>query len=203
MAPVEGRASPGQGKSLRTAQHRRAAAEWVRELTGAAVPHDSDRAFRAALTDGVILVHLLNALRPGAVARVVERDATSPTGAYIRAFENVSNFLEAAKQFTAESFSAADLEDDADRCALRAWLLPLGPPGGCRPLANPCRRRRRRCVQASRGGLPPLAARLAAGARFCPHLGAPRQRRPLGRHARHPRSPRPAAALPRRTPRGP
>lgn len=107
--------SPEEEKERRAAERRRAASAWVFSLTGAAVPSDSDRAFRAALADGVVLVQLLNALRPGTVPRVVERDAASPTGNFIRAFENVSNFLEAAKQFTGESFSAADLEDEGDR----------------------------------------------------------------------------------------
>ena len=102
-------------KTRRAAERRQAAADWIRATTGTTVPCNTDHAFRSALGDGVVLVHLLNALRPGTIARVMERDAASPTAQFIRAFENVSNFLEAAKQFTAESFSAADLEDAGQR----------------------------------------------------------------------------------------
>ena len=49
---------------------RRAAAEYIRGITGVAVPHACDGAFRAALSDGVLLCAAVNAAFPGAVAQV-------------------------------------------------------------------------------------------------------------------------------------
>ena len=63
------RATPSTDRAAQAALRRRAAAEWIASLTGAEVPWHSDRAFRAALRDGVTLCRLLNALRPGSVPK--------------------------------------------------------------------------------------------------------------------------------------
>jgi hypothetical protein len=62
--------SPSDSRVVKSANRRQLAAEWISVLTGAAVPHDSDAAFRASLRDGVTLCRLLNVLRPGSVGKV-------------------------------------------------------------------------------------------------------------------------------------
>ena len=59
--------------SVRTTQaayRRRAAAEWVEEITGAGVCSASDHAFRRSLKDGTLLCKVLNFVRPGSVTKV-------------------------------------------------------------------------------------------------------------------------------------
>lgn len=87
--------SPGDARAAKAAGRRAAAAQWLADRTGVQVPHDSDFVFRQALRDGVALCRLLNALRPGAVPRVIDHSAqcSSPTGDVIQTFENVANFI--------------------------------------------------------------------------------------------------------------
>ena len=62
--------SPLFSRQQRLVEKRCTVAEWLYALTGAAVPTDSDEAFRSALSDGVTLCRLLNALQPGTIPRV-------------------------------------------------------------------------------------------------------------------------------------
>ena len=87
---------------------------FILDTLGRRLPHDSDASFREALADGVVLCRLLNALHPGAVPHV-EMGASTPTGGVRQSFENVANFLEAARSLTPETFSAADLEEPGER----------------------------------------------------------------------------------------
>jgi Calponin homology (CH) domain len=117
--------SPSEVRTHRLHNNRRLAAEWILETTGVSVPAHSDAAFREALADGITLCQLLNAVQPGTISRVVDISPTGSTGDVIRTFENVSNFIIAAKRFTAESFSARDLEDEGDRPAVVDCILSL------------------------------------------------------------------------------
>ncbi|GAB4818535.1 hypothetical protein N2152v2_005581 [Parachlorella kessleri] len=134
-------------KQQRTAEKRAIVAEWLFSVLGTATPVDSDEAFRSALSDGVILCRLLNVLQPGTVARVIEGGVDSCTGEVIQTFENVSNFIRACRSFTAEVFSARDLEDCGERpqvveclMSLRDWhmaALAAGQPARQVPVFSP------------------------------------------------------------------
>lgn len=67
--------SPLFARAQRLADKRRLVSEWLGAVTGAAVPADSDEAFRAALKDGVTLCRLLNTLQPGTIPRVSVKPA--------------------------------------------------------------------------------------------------------------------------------
>ncbi|KAI3427016.1 hypothetical protein D9Q98_006959 [Chlorella vulgaris] len=121
---------------LKGANRRQLAAEWLTSLTGAAVPYDSDAAFRASLRDGVTLCRLINELRPGSVSKIMDfsQECSSPTGEVIQSFENVANFIKACRGLIGDdaALCASDLEDMslgerpgvADCClALHAWWL--------------------------------------------------------------------------------
>jgi hypothetical protein len=119
-------ASPAEAKQLRALRRRQQAAEWVHAVTGANVPADTDAAFRASLADGVVLCKLLNWLRPNTIPRVVEGGwAVTATGEVIATLENVTNFIAAAAEFTAASFSAADLEEGGERPQVVECVLSL------------------------------------------------------------------------------
>lgn len=64
----------------RSSDRLQAAADYVRAATGVAVPASSERAFRGALRDGVLLCALANAAFPGAVHEV-GAVTSPPTGA--------------------------------------------------------------------------------------------------------------------------
>lgn len=64
--------SSSQSKAFQAAARRRAAAEWVQNITGIALPTASDHAMRAALRDGVIFCTILNTLRPGVLPKVID-----------------------------------------------------------------------------------------------------------------------------------
>ena len=49
---------------------RKAVAEWIQELCGISVPFDTNQAFTAALANGVVLCHVLAAVRPGSLPQV-------------------------------------------------------------------------------------------------------------------------------------
>ncbi|PSC77000.1 kinesin KP1-like isoform B [Micractinium conductrix] len=124
--------NPSEARSLKATSRRQQAAEWVAAMTGCAVPHDSDAAFRASLRDGVTLCRLANVLRPGSIGRIMDYtqgECSSPTGDVIRSFENVANFIAAAKEITGGDdacvLSASDLEDDEERPAVADCLLAL------------------------------------------------------------------------------
>lgn len=59
-----------QSAQVQATARRRAAAEWVEDLTGIALPTSSDHAFRGALRDGILLCKVLNILRPGSIPQV-------------------------------------------------------------------------------------------------------------------------------------
>ena len=65
--------TPDSGSSARSAQaayRRKAASEWVEQITGVSLPASSDNAFRRALKDGTLLCKILNMVRPGCITRV-------------------------------------------------------------------------------------------------------------------------------------
>ena len=66
--------TPGsvQSVQVQNTARRRAAAEWIEELTGIALPTSSDHAFRGALRDGILLCKVLNILRPGIISQVAQ-----------------------------------------------------------------------------------------------------------------------------------
>lgn len=66
--------SPMFAKQQRAVEKRILVADWLQQLTGAVVPTESDEAFRAALSDGVTLCRLLNALQPNTIPRVRGRE---------------------------------------------------------------------------------------------------------------------------------
>ncbi len=61
-----------QSVQVQNTARRRAAAEWIEELTGIALPTSSDHAFRGALRDGILLCKVLNILRPGIIPQVAQ-----------------------------------------------------------------------------------------------------------------------------------
>ena len=61
-----------QSVQVQNTAGRRAAAEWIEELTGIALPTSSDHAFRGALRDGILLCKVLNILRPGIIPQVAQ-----------------------------------------------------------------------------------------------------------------------------------
>jgi hypothetical protein len=69
--PQQSTASPFfVARQQRTAEKRVIVAEWLYTVLGASVPAENDEAFRSALSDGVILCRLLNALQPNTIPRV-------------------------------------------------------------------------------------------------------------------------------------
>lgn len=79
VPPQQAQASPVSplfSKAARLAEKRSVVAEWLYAMTGAAVPTDSDEAFRSSLSDGVTLCRLLNTLQPGTIPRVRARLGT-------------------------------------------------------------------------------------------------------------------------------
>jgi len=112
--PERASLSPGELKLRRMTHKRQSAAQFIESQLGTRVPWDSDESFRASLADGAVLCQLLNTFKPGIISRV-ELDAATPTSGVRHTFENVTNFLEAAQEFTTELFSAADLEETGER----------------------------------------------------------------------------------------
>lgn len=65
--------SPGTPVISKQAQmlaRRKSVADWVHAMIDVTLPIDTDVDFRAALRDGVVLCRLLNAVRPGTIAKV-------------------------------------------------------------------------------------------------------------------------------------
>ncbi|KDD74068.1 hypothetical protein H632_c1601p0, partial [Helicosporidium sp. ATCC 50920] len=150
-----------ESRAARAALTRRILADWFQEAVGIEIPTHSDPAFRAALSDGVALCRLANALSPGIIPRVLESSAPSQTssvasvasspaagvprgeaaispvgpafssaeagtpGEVRQTFENVSNFIRAARTWTQDTFSARDLEDPEDRPAVARCLMSI------------------------------------------------------------------------------
>ena len=72
--PQQGTPLSGSMQSVQAhnTARRRAAAEWIENLTGIALPTSSDHAFRGALRDGILLCKVLNTIRPGIIPQVAE-----------------------------------------------------------------------------------------------------------------------------------
>ena len=66
-----------QSTQAHNTARRRAAAEWIEDLTGIALPTSSDHAFRGALRDGILLCKVLNIIRPGVIPQVAYFDLTT------------------------------------------------------------------------------------------------------------------------------
>jgi kinesin family member C2/C3 len=107
--------SPNDLRQQRAYSKRHAAAEWIKATIGIPIPCESEESFRKELADGVILCHLVNALKPGTIPRILTHDSPtiieSTTGDVIQTFENLSNFVAAAQKLTGETLiSVRDLE---------------------------------------------------------------------------------------------
>jgi kinesin family protein C2/C3 len=107
--------SPNDLRQQRAYSKRHAAAEWIKATIGIPIPCESEESFRKELADGVILCHLVNALKPGTIPRILTHDSPtiieSTTGDVIQTFENLSNFVAAAQKITGETLiSVRDLE---------------------------------------------------------------------------------------------
>lgn len=57
-------------RTLQAGKRRRAAADWIEDLTGIAVSATSDKHFRECLKDGTLLCQVLNIIRPGCITQV-------------------------------------------------------------------------------------------------------------------------------------
>ena len=62
-----------EARAQQAQKRRHAAAQWVEDLTGVAMPADSDKHFRDALKDGTLLCQVLNIIRPGCITQVRSR----------------------------------------------------------------------------------------------------------------------------------
>lgn len=84
--PTQSMQSPPQvgSASLEGFNKRKAAAEWIEQISGVSVAYETDQAFRAALRDGVVLCSLVDAVSPGSAGKVSDLgllfvDGCSPT----------------------------------------------------------------------------------------------------------------------------
>lgn len=98
--------------------------EWIKEITGEPINTSGDMDnFFEVLKDGVILCKLANALQPGSVKKVNESKMA------FKCMENISAFLEAAKNFgvpVQETFQSVDLWERQNLNSVVICLQSLG-----------------------------------------------------------------------------
>ncbi|KAL0030034.1 hypothetical protein WJX79_002301 [Trebouxia sp. C0005] len=119
-----------QSVQVQNTARRRAAAEWIEELTGIALPTSSDHAFRGALRDGILLCKVLNILRPGIIPQVQEEHELDPTSGQPTDTGNAQKFIDAVQRLqlpSASQFALKDLQSTGweDRERITECLLTL------------------------------------------------------------------------------
>ncbi|KAG1666625.1 hypothetical protein FOA52_005834 [Chlamydomonas sp. UWO 241] len=102
--------------SLSDAGGRREAAAWVETITCVRVNEGDDAVFTSQLADGVLLCTLINAVIPGVVKKVHEKQTGTVAQIKAQRFDNVQAFLSALASLAPPPSATFDHEDLSAEC---------------------------------------------------------------------------------------